>query len=256
MGGGGGPEGLAGQPPRSSCGWPACGSRSAPAAPSSCGTCGRAGGQLGGGEPSPSPWPAGPWAPPSAASLLALPVQGRRQRLHLLHGRRLLPLVELALDLILELVAHLGRMRRGSCSYSGAPSLLQGPPPPGASPGGPGPWGCILRSDLSSQRCAHRQLPRQSCCAPSPASSQLCSGPEAAMPWPPSTSEHPTGLFLQEGPQVGPLSAPLPKPGSRESALSSQPPLPGAHRAPAPEPGPDRSLRLRHPPPRLHGTPG
>lgn len=78
------------------------------------------------GEASALPAPPGPRAPPAAASLLALPVEGRGQRLHLLHGRRLLPLVELALNLVLQLVAHLGRAGWGPAA---APTGLDCPPP-------------------------------------------------------------------------------------------------------------------------------
>lgn len=73
----------------------------------------------------PRPAPPVPGPPPAAASLLALPVKGRRQRLHLLHGRRLLPLVELALDLVLQLIAHLGRTGWG---LAAAPTGLACPP--------------------------------------------------------------------------------------------------------------------------------
>ena len=75
------------------------------------------GGQPGRGA-SALPAPPGPRAPPAAASLLALPIKGRRQWLHLLHGRWLLPLVKLALNLVLQFVAHLWSVGWGPAAAS------------------------------------------------------------------------------------------------------------------------------------------
>lgn len=68
-------------------------------------------------EPSPSDPPLlpnqSPRASPAATSLLALPIKGRRQWLHLLHGWRLLPLVKLAFNLVLEFITHLKGVQEG-----------------------------------------------------------------------------------------------------------------------------------------------
>lgn len=84
-------------------------------------------GQLGARPASARP-PTGLPSPPAAPSLLALPIQGRRQRLHLLHGWGLLPFVELALDLVLQLIAHLQRQGRpAGTQLQGAPAMLRTP---------------------------------------------------------------------------------------------------------------------------------
>lgn len=188
----------------------------------------RAGGQLGGCKPLPFPFrpgPTGPRAPPAAASLLTLPVEGCRQRLHLLHGRRLLPLVELALDLILQLVAHLGRTGWGSCSCSLGPVLSARPPRSHAALEDLDPLGsaglsrtyhamlphCIAGSALSSQCCAPRRWSRQSSRARSPPPPPRPSSPQVSKwrcPGVGHTPRVPPGSPFRKDPKSAPFQHP------------------------------------------------
>lgn len=173
-------------------------------------------------SPIPSlPSPAGPRGPPAAASLLALPVQGRRQRLHLLHGRRLLPLVELPLDLVFQLVAHLERAQ-GSCQ---------------------GPGGRPFSGPASSLHHTHNCLLNRGAGSPSneTASPRPAPPPQPSVPviWEPRLcflchQPHPS-----ERPQMPPLSS-----TSAAAELSAGPAQPTARLGPVHWPLPRCSRRL------------
>ena len=174
--------------------------------------------------PFPPPDP-GPRDPPAAASLLALPVQGRRQRLYLLHRGWLLPLVKLPLDLVLQLVAHLGRAR-GSHQGLGDPSAL-GPRLLTALHTQLSPrWGC--RQPLKCNTANPRPAPPPQPLAPASASGvtwelHLCAFSPSKLflqrpQMPPPSSTSAAARSLQDPPRptarLGPAHWPLPPPGS------------------------------------------